>query len=283
MSCKISSMNVVFFAGSMTILHPISVDAEAAGDLPHDACTMDQHCMNAGTCESANEDVDHKHCVCQLGYSGPRCSRYCPLECENNGYCTVKPKGGALGVQEQTPTYDPADYMCKCFGHFTGDRCETPYSNCGGQIRCYHGGECRLESDPDYSASQPCRCPIGYSGQSCENRSSVDWTQEEDELNLSTTGIFAITFSAIIVVSVMLLVAIKRWPPNNQEKGRTKRKSVEFQRFVEEPEDEGEDDTIVEGIQRFNQEYSQAKTILQRPSQEHIYTNRGLELNVLQP
>lgn len=126
-----------------------------------DVCTFDQHCMNNGLCHPANDHIDHRHCVCPEGFSGPRCADYCPLTCQNEGYCTLKPKGGALGNQDQTPTYKDEDYICKCYPQYTGDFCEIPYTNCGDQHRCFHGGEC-------ISSEHSCRCPAGYTGDSCE-------------------------------------------------------------------------------------------------------------------
>lgn len=137
-----------------------------------DICTMDQHCMNGGSCESANEEVDHRHCICAKDYSGTRCSHFCPLQCQNGGYCTLKPRGGALGVQEQTPTFNAEDYMCKCFGHYAGESCEIPYNNCGDNTRCYHGGECIQRDSKEYSSDQPCRCQPGFGGPSCDTRIS---------------------------------------------------------------------------------------------------------------
>jgi hypothetical protein len=164
---------------------------------------MDQHCMNGGKCEPANAIIDHRHCVCEEDYSGPRCSRYCPLDCQNKGYCTVKPRGGALGDQEQTPTYEISDYMCKCFDHFVGDFCEVPYTNCGGKTRCYHGGECISASNE--AVFKPCRCPPGYSGTFCEivlSDYSVDIKKSEFTTARNLTRSSAILVSCFSIISL---------------------------------------------------------------------------------
>lgn len=157
---------VVFVAvASILCFSQLALVATAEEILAEDACTMNQHCLNGGTCNVVPAtSTGYRTCHCQDGYSGPRCSQYCPLDCQNGGYCTKIPHGGVLGIEEPIASFDPSDYMCKCFGHYTGTVCEIPFTNCGDQVRCYHGGECILTEDLIHQ----CQCPSGYTGESCE-------------------------------------------------------------------------------------------------------------------
>lgn len=157
-------------------------------EIKRDMCTLDAHCLNGGECMPPNEGTNFKHCHCQPGFSGPRCSRFCPLECKNGGYCTVTPQGSALGLQEQIPTYDPNDYTCKCFGHFAGPNCDIPYVNCG-KSRCFNKGVC-LVGD---KMLHQCSCPKAFGGDSCETELS------EDSPALSKGG-----KNTVLVISIML-------------------------------------------------------------------------------
>jgi hypothetical protein len=173
-----------------------------------DICTIDSHCLNGGNCMPANEVTSFKHCHCKDGFSGPRCSRFCPYDCMNGGYCTVTPQGDAIGLQEQTPTYDPEDYMCKCFGHFTGKLCDIPYTNCGDEERCYHGGQCLLGEDMKHK----CSCPGGFTGDSCET--TVQGLQGE---KMTEQGRKTMLVSSILVVilgaGLVLIVQRQRSKP----------------------------------------------------------------------
>jgi hypothetical protein len=130
-----------------------------------DLCTMNQQCLNGGKCVDANESVAYKHCECAEGYSGPHCSRHCPLQCQNGGYCTFNPRGGARGDQDQNPSHRPSEFICKCHGYFMGTLCEVPYTNCGNQVQCLNGGTCVTNSE---DGSHSCQCPEEYTGEVCE-------------------------------------------------------------------------------------------------------------------
>ena len=152
-----------------------------------------------------SEDTGFRYCECQDGFSGPRCSKYCPLDCQNGGYCMVTPVGGALGLEEQLPTYDPNDYMCKCYGHFTGKLCDIPYTNCGESERCYNGGECLVGDDMKHK----CSCSIGFSGDSCEIRLDI---KEEVAVVMTDEGRFAVLIlsSLFVVLGIALCVMLRR-------------------------------------------------------------------------
>jgi hypothetical protein len=138
----------------------------SAWDPTANICTLDSHCLNEGKCIQGNEWTNYSHCQCQEGFSGSRCSKFCPFDCKNGGYCTVTPEGEMTGLDELSPggTYDPADYMCECYGRFTGIFCETPYTRCGDAERCYNGGLCLVAKDMMHE----CSCPPGFGGDSCE-------------------------------------------------------------------------------------------------------------------
>ena len=53
----------------------------------HDFCISDQNCLNGVVCRVSDEDSNVKHCHCPDGVTGQRCEHYCPLQCQNQGYC----------------------------------------------------------------------------------------------------------------------------------------------------------------------------------------------------
>jgi hypothetical protein len=174
-----------------------------------DICNVDSHCLNGGKCMPANDVTNFRHCHCQDGFSGPRCSRFCPFDCQNGGYCRVTPLGAATGLREPSGPYNPDNYMCKCFGHFTGSLCEIPYSNCGDEERCYNGGRCVLGEDMVHR----CSCPQGYGGNSCETPVAV----KADSEIVTEEGKIVITVLSIMLLflgaTLFILVQRKRLSP----------------------------------------------------------------------
>lgn len=136
-----------------------------------DTCEKNAHCLNGGICRPADKDDGiHRHCHCQGGFAGSRCEHYCPLDCQNGGYCHH--------IKHATPTFgdnqdvNTNDYQCKCLGYFTGSLCEIPFENCSDRKQCFYGGKCRqirrpTESGGDYIGSY-CECPTGRHGDACE-------------------------------------------------------------------------------------------------------------------
>ncbi|CAJ1966907.1 unnamed protein product [Cylindrotheca closterium] len=167
----------------------------------HDLCSDDDHCLNGGSCQEGNSVVPHRHCLCGPGFSGPTCERFCPLDCKNGSYCHEAPTGGASGLLiDEGRIYDPEDYSCKCFGHFTGALCEIPYKGCGDSERCYNGGECVAGDDMRHH----CKCKKGYIGDSCETRTSIVIKEE------SNTALEAVLVSLVIFLTVALAYLLKR-------------------------------------------------------------------------
>lgn len=77
------------------------------------------------------------------------CRGYTPVcsfvECQNGGTCELNRPN-----------------ICTCPVRFTGEFCETAFSECGSNP-CLNGGQCE-ETDFGYE----CRCPIGSTGTHCE-------------------------------------------------------------------------------------------------------------------
>ncbi len=233
-----------------------------------DVCTMNQHCMNGGTCVSANDVYDHRHCVCQDGFSGPRCSHFCPLECQNGGFCTLTPRGGALGDQEQKPTYHASDYMCKCHGYFMGNTCEIPYSNCGGQTKCFNGGKCSSNVDGTHS----CQCPPMFTGDSCENVSLEEevTNMEVEDTNLTGVKAWDASFSISMLFFVFVLLV-------GYLACRYGRRAF---RFSYSDEEQGVADSILKDeMRRMN--FKEPASVRKWSSEKNGYNNRGVELNLI--
>lgn len=103
------------------------------------------------------------------------------------------PKGGALGLEDQAPSYDPKDYTCKCFGRFEGTLCDTPIDNtCGSVEACLNGGTCIKAS----SGSRMCSCIDGFVGAACEEEGSellvADTRKRGLAWGLTVTFVFAL-------------------------------------------------------------------------------------------
>jgi hypothetical protein len=76
---------------------------------PEYVCTDHTDCHNGGICQASSFSLSSSsatnstatsstqlrgtkntyHCHCPMGFSGPRCTRYCPLSCQNGGMCTT--------------------------------------------------------------------------------------------------------------------------------------------------------------------------------------------------
>jgi hypothetical protein len=136
-----------------------------------DTCDKDAHCLNGGICRPADKDEgSHRHCHCQAGFSGARCEHYCPLACQNGGYCHHL--GHDIPKFGDNQDVNLNDYQCKCLGYFTGSLCEIPFENCLDRKQCFYGGKCRqirkpTESGGAYIGSY-CECPEGRHGDACE-------------------------------------------------------------------------------------------------------------------
>eukprot|EP00980_Cylindrotheca_fusiformis_P016810 scaffold5067_cov139-Cylindrotheca_fusiformis.AAC.4 len=179
-------------AGVLLALFSIASSSQSTEHNENDLCTDDAHCLNGGRCQEANSVAPHRHCDCADGFSGPACERFCPMECQNGGICQVAPTGGAEGLLHEGRIYNPDDYTCKCYGHFTGSYCELPYTQCGKFKKCYNGGKCMAGDDLKHH----CKCRYGFSGDSCETKAKL--------IDLSD----ATTVTTLVVLVVVLLVAL---------------------------------------------------------------------------
>lgn len=160
--------------------------ADWTTSLDTDTCERDEHCLNGGSCQSADA-ASPKHCFCPEGYNGLRCEKHCPLQCANGGRCYLTHYLGEhdrnhdefmawesntsnsqhedveKAARNADDSTDFNDYACHCKGLFTGNLCDIPYTNCGDMTRCFYGGECQIES-----LTEPCKCAPGYSGRYCQ-------------------------------------------------------------------------------------------------------------------
>ena len=141
-------------------------------------CTTNDQCLHDGVCtttELPNSDDGGettapqvvRHCVCPKGIGGSRCESYCPIQCENGGYCRHVGDGLERPSLDRRQDTNPDHYECKCQGRLTGKTCNIPYQNCGHDVQCLHGGQCENNSN-DETQRPTCSCPPGYGGDSCE-------------------------------------------------------------------------------------------------------------------
>ena len=156
----------------LALLSPLGARAmdQASSVTERNTCDNDTQCLHGGVCAEPNENHAHQYCHCAVGYVGDRCNSFCPLECQNGGYCRYQQTSEPSRQFEKDR--NPADYMCQCFGLFEGAFCEIPYMNCGDGTRCYNGGICKLLSND--GTSSICECPRGFGGPTCQSAQEVD-------------------------------------------------------------------------------------------------------------
>ena len=196
---------------------------------------MDSHCLNSGKCvtpatssvsddeqQSQPQQPQFKYCQCQEGYSGPRCSRYCPYDCQNGGICrtgkAATSQASPTSIQgDSTKNNQNGDYYCKCHGHYTGLLCEISYVNCGKEegTRCYNGGQCVIDDRNDLTTGDHyCNCPKGYEGPSCEEyvMTTGEKSTFNNDKNMTEEGKTAITVMLILMVFLVttLFILLRR-------------------------------------------------------------------------
>jgi hypothetical protein len=149
--------------------HLLWSHAATAAAATHDFCESDDNCLNGGRCRTVDEGViSYKYCQCLDGFGGSRCEHYCPLQCQNGGYCFRSADLSVVTpVLNSKQDLDLSDYSCKCLGHFIGTVCQVPYENCADGSRCLFGGTCQ-NADAQALSTPSCACPPGYGGSSCE-------------------------------------------------------------------------------------------------------------------
>jgi hypothetical protein len=147
-----------------------------------DTCDKNAHCLNGGICRPADKDEgSNRHCHCKDGFSGSRCEHYCPLSCQNGGYCHHL--GHELPTFGDNQDVSVNDFQCKCLGYFTGSLCEIPFENCLDRKQCFYGGKCRqirrpTESGGAYIGSY-CECPAERYGDACEFSNATNATGDD--------------------------------------------------------------------------------------------------------
>jgi len=195
------------------------IQSEQERLLEGDTCRDNTDCRNNGVCQEPTMVTRHRHCHCFDGFSGQRCTQFCPFACQNGGICTKKmvDEIGEIFVEETNELdntryeYDPNNYMCKCHGYFVGKLCEIPYVNCGQNRRCFNGGECVYDDDPSSAAPNTvigCSCPEAFTGDFCQD--SVDLTQlnvdyesllsKEDKISVSLMMFMIALFGVFLLL-----------------------------------------------------------------------------------
>lgn len=212
-SILIAALLLTELVGHVTLVH--SWEHGGGGD----ECQSDYHCLNGGKCMDANLVTDFKHCHCADGFSGPRCSSSCPLQCQHGGLCEHRFMGGVGDVTPSTAVVhqdQPAssrsgnsdDFKCKCSGYFAGPLCEIPYTNCGNHQRCFNGSVCVYGDETNPSQSTGCSCTESFGGDSnCQDRTDVLPKGGRWNKRLTRKGRVAALVLSGLLVSLILFYA----------------------------------------------------------------------------
>ena len=181
-----------------------------------DLCDNDTQCLNGGVCNDPNEESGHAHryCHCAVGYVGDRCQSFCPLDCQNGGYCRYQET--AEPSRQNEKDRNPDDYNCHCFGLFQGRYCEIPYMNCGDGTRCYNGGSCQLqETNPVGNARtaagatpHTCDCIEGFGGPSCQSVLDVLPSSRSSRTSTIDQNKTALVFGILLAI---IIFAVGSW------------------------------------------------------------------------
>lgn len=173
-------------------------------------CDRNEDCRNGGICKF-NTTTGVSECDCAERYIGPKCTRYCPLQCENDGICRFR---AGHGEDEHLYGLDTniEHYECKCMPGFTGRRCQAPFVECPDGRQCLNGGECTETSQN--STVYTCVCPYGFEGKQCaspnEERTYQKGPVTKDE-PISHGGMVSIVLaSLVVVVAIVLSIRKKR-------------------------------------------------------------------------
>eukprot|EP01048_Picozoa_sp_COSAG05_P005137 COSAG05_NODE_297_length_11939_cov_17.362753_10_plen_349_part_00 len=147
-------------------------------------------CHHGGECEILDGASGQFQCRCPAGKVGTHCE--VNLETCNSNPC-----------QNDAECVDGANrFVCICAAGFSGSLCDEDQlaeelSRCE-HLNCLHGGECHPEG---HTGRVLCECPIGYSGDRCENKHKdialghgIDITsalKNNGEFSLKFAGIFS--------------------------------------------------------------------------------------------
>jgi hypothetical protein len=224
-------------------------------------CTSDSHCLNGGEC-LVDPDSNQRYCECRQGFTGLKCSHYCPYACKNGGYCTLTPEGTSSTLVSLEPR--PEDFMCKCFGLWTGTLCEIPYKNCGHNDRCFNGGICLLD---EKLGEHKCRCSSGWTGPTCQAK--VDKDSALAKMVESPGGRSGVTIVGLLLISMItaliFMIARRRHKQGEHDEFQNLSFEEEGSTFLDEMHDDHDADADGGGASM----------------SDGVYNSKGLLLNVI--
>lgn len=120
-------------------------------------CSSDEQCQNGGLCLNNS-------CVCVYGYTGLNCEAKLQcndFNCVNNGTCELD--------LQANKTFCSCNQQTVSDGRFEGVFCEKKVP-CNALGYCLKGGVCHR--DPYHADKFFCKCPDGFIGPVCEERTS---------------------------------------------------------------------------------------------------------------
>ncbi|KAG0716893.1 Fibropellin-1 [Chionoecetes opilio] len=194
----------------------------------HNDC---EHLCHRGSCQVTEEGAK---CVCEEGYTGRRCmepvpSGPCsPSPCLHGGSCVVVHGKGLCNCSleyhgsrcqsrvevNENPCANlsclhggvcqmvVSTAVCRCTEGWAGDNCDVQTA-CMDDW-CFHGGTCRLNSDPTQPST--CDCPEGFTGLRCE-ATKDERLEVSSESSANTATVIIGIFVAVVVLVVAVVVA----------------------------------------------------------------------------
>lgn len=206
------------------------------------SCDRNEDCRNGGVCKF-HADTGVSMCECLERYFGPTCTRYCPLQCQNEGICRFK--GDDIGFQHLHGQDMTADhYECKCRGDFTGKFCEAPFESCPDGSQCLNGGECTEVNGN--SSSYKCTCPFGLDGDRCEGSEETrTYTKGPVTREPVSGGSIAGIIVALVAVAVVAVIIARRHRRKAHEQVLAKGDDLMMMgRYSDNVDQDNEDDNV---------------------------------------
>jgi hypothetical protein len=137
-------------------------------------CTDHTDCHNGGICQASSSSTTtlratkNAKCQCPTGFSGPRCTSYCPRSCQNGGICTAafssssRSSSSSRAVPQPPRSFNGTDAL---------DQKLNSSQHPVGYGKSFMEESVRLDQEHYFvfdSSQYQCKCKGYWTGESCE-------------------------------------------------------------------------------------------------------------------